>query len=776
MKKRFNHCHIPIYLKENSFFKRILFFFILACSTTFFLFTILITVIINNNYKKELIKINEKSLAQTVNITEDILKNVFTTSFSKYNYNASLAQLLYSDEFAQSDNLNAYYMLPDILSSNNVIHSVYIINHRTNSVIYADSSVRYRTEINKFSDKGILKIIAASPSDYSPLMFYPREVSSNMDKSMAVKNNKFLSLIFYRYPEGAFVVNLDTARLDRLVNIASKDISSETFIFNKYGFVVSDSGNEDSTLFADDYSNHDLYKLIRSQKASSGVVTYRESNVNYQLLYSKESSFGFIYVTRVRQLLLDTNNSLLLKALLYSLMFFISTLIMSFIYSLFIYRPVQLLTNTIKKHSNSPDDIETDELAHISKAYLKMAEENHNLSKYKKVYENTAKPAALQTLLNGDFSQTYNTASDFSRLGIQLTGPSYLVITIIPDNINGCYESQTGLDLLLFSIGNIGSEIFSQYSTLEWVESQKKEIIFIININQTAHYKDEILQCIKKFQRIFSNYFNQSFSCGLGNIAVDLEDISEAYKQSTEALLYHFLYGDSSIIFYDSLHLRPITEQVYPFDLESRIIAKIKTGTNQGFTQLVQDFFDVIREYDYNQMILYILQIYAAIRRTVHTLNLSMNDTFHMEIDSMQLGTISDCQNKMLLYCQHIIEMFREQKGAHSEKNKIVSEARAIVKENIYDPALSVEYIANKIHISVNYLRTIFKDIAGVSLSNYITEKKLELIYSLLTNTELNVQEISEQLGFRSNSYFFTFFKNHTGMSPIQYRKNSRKK
>ena len=43
---------------------------------------------------------------------------------------------------------------------------------------------------------------------------------------------------------------------------------------------------------------------------------------------------------------------------------------------------------------------------------------------------------------------------------------------------------------------------------------------------------------------------------------------------------------------------------------------------------------------------------------------------------------------------------------------------------------------------------------------------------NLLYHTSMSVKEIAFQLGFQSASHFFRFFKKHTGMSPLGYRKS----
>lgn len=78
--------------------------------------------------------------------------------------------------------------------------------------------------------------------------------------------------------------------------------------------------------------------------------------------------------------------------------------------------------------------------------------------------------------------------------------------------------------------------------------------------------------------------------------------------------------------------------------------------------------------------------------------------------------------------------------------------------------------LADKVDLSVNYLRNIYKESTGESLSAHISQAKLDLICEMLQTSDLSIQEISEKLQFTTHNYFFTFFKKHMGVTPKQYR------
>ncbi len=109
-----------------------------------------------------------------------------------------------------------------------------------------------------------------------------------------------------------------------------------------------------------------------------------------------------------------------------------------------------------------------------------------------------------------------------------------------------------------------------------------------------------------------------------------------------------------------------------------------------------------------------------------------------------------------------------------SNRKDLIEQIQVLIEENIYKPELSVTFLADQVHLSVNYLRNIFKDSTGSSLSNYINNRKIDVICRLLLDTDMTLTEINDKLGFSTRNYFYTFFKKHIGMTPGDYRKKMR--
>lgn len=82
----------------------------------------------------------------------------------------------------------------------------------------------------------------------------------------------------------------------------------------------------------------------------------------------------------------------------------------------------------------------------------------------------------------------------------------------------------------------------------------------------------------------------------------------------------------------------------------------------------------------------------------------------------------------------------------------------------------SVQFIADELHISANYLSSLLKTITGQSTQQIIHEKLIEKAKEKLSTTKLTISEIAYELGFEHSQSFSRLFKSKIGLSPKEFR------
>lgn len=93
--------------------------------------------------------------------------------------------------------------------------------------------------------------------------------------------------------------------------------------------------------------------------------------------------------------------------------------------------------------------------------------------------------------------------------------------------------------------------------------------------------------------------------------------------------------------------------------------------------------------------------------------------------------------------------------------------------ENLTENGLpSVQFIAETLNLSPNYLSNLLKSLTGQSTQQHIQNKLIEKAKEKLTTTSLSVSEIAYGLGFEHSQSFSKLFKTKTNLSPIEFRQS----
>ncbi len=101
---------------------------------------------------------------------------------------------------------------------------------------------------------------------------------------------------------------------------------------------------------------------------------------------------------------------------------------------------------------------------------------------------------------------------------------------------------------------------------------------------------------------------------------------------------------------------------------------------------------------------------------------------------------------------------------------ELAEAATHIINEELYNPELSVKYVARKLYVSVSHLYRCSVARYGISVSEYINNQRLEKARELIMQSKLPLSQISSDLNYCSQSYFCTCFRKKYGITPLQYK------
>jgi two-component system response regulator YesN len=141
-------------------------------------------------------------------------------------------------------------------------------------------------------------------------------------------------------------------------------------------------------------------------------------------------------------------------------------------------------------------------------------------------------------------------------------------------------------------------------------------------------------------------------------------------------------------------------------------------------------------------------------------------EKFH--IHAWRCKTVDEIFSYLCMMIGESIKLIAQQK--EQEETRPIRLAKQYIQENYMKP-ISLEDISNIVGFSPTYFSTLFKKVSGTNFVDYLTETRVNKAKELLRETNLNIAEICEQVGYSDLKHFTKSFRKNTGLKPSEYRK-----
>ena len=245
-------------------------------------------------------------------------------------------------------------------------------------------------------------------------------------------------------------------------------------------------------------------------------------------------------------------------------------------------------------------------------------------------------------------------------------------------------------------------------------------------------------------------------------------------SEARQALKQRIIYGKANIYFYEDIRI--LGEQEFPVSQLHLLEQYIEHNEIFKVKNLVQEIFSEELVKKYGSAYLRIMWIRILNLLLHHYERRGRNAA---EIEKMlQNYNLLDRIQSLQEIRQKIIEMVMEcvstESVADANARSKIQMAIGYIQEHFAEN-LTVNVLAEHYGMSPNYFSSMFKKDMSRSAVNYITELRINQARELLYHSELSVVDISKKVGYEDSQYFFRVFKKYLGMTPLQYREESRK-
>lgn len=176
---------------------------------------------------------------------------------------------------------------------------------------------------------------------------------------------------------------------------------------------------------------------------------------------------------------------------------------------------------------------------------------------------------------------------------------------------------------------------------------------------------------------------------------------------------------------------------------------------------------DTLRNLQYHLII-----TVALITRACIEGGMEMEEAYNLS--DIYIRSIDQCrtEDEIRMLHRELVADYAQRMQLLKKQNRY-PKAITICMDYIYDnlhTKLSLQELADAAGLSVSYLSKLFRREVGMTVTEYITRKRVQAAENMLKYSEFSCLAISDYLCFSSESHFIQVFRKHTGLTPKRYR------
>lgn len=213
-----------------------------------------------------------------------------------------------------------------------------------------------------------------------------------------------------------------------------------------------------------------------------------------------------------------------------------------------------------------------------------------------------------------------------------------------------------------------------------------------------------------------------------------------------------------------------------PYEREMEFYQSVKMGNikevNRLFKPLGGSGFGRLSDDNLRNLKYHLIVTIAFITRYCIEGGMEMETAYNLS--DIYILRVDRCVSEEEIHSVHrqVVDDFTGRMHAIIKKG-LFSKPILICLDLIYDNLhnkITLNDLADQVGLSAPYLSKLFHREVGVTVSQYISRKRVEAAENLLKFSDYSCIEISNYLCFNSESYFIQVFKSYTKLTPKEYR------
>ncbi len=273
-----------------------------------------------------------------------------------------------------------------------------------------------------------------------------------------------------------------------------------------------------------------------------------------------------------------------------------------------------------------------------------------------------------------------------------------------------------------------------------------------------VRYKDEVVNKIKNLY------------VGISTPFTNVLDLKQAFCEAMEMRKTAFMISEHVVDF--SEFNQPVFEYEYGAKLMMHTANLICSNKMNEALKQLEIFMQGVKNHKYSiDEFQEQVRIIITTAMNIYKSMLGDKENEVKEIlDMYRFQNLDEYMEVLRQWVDRFDELVNNDADEHMTIKKM-NDAVEYIKAN-YSKDLNMAVVSN--HISMNYslFSYTFKRYVGTNFVNYLKNIRIGEAKKLLVETDMKVHEISKAVGYEHEKHFMKTFKNITGLTPSQYRKN----
>ena len=269
-------------------------------------------------------------------------------------------------------------------------------------------------------------------------------------------------------------------------------------------------------------------------------------------------------------------------------------------------------------------------------------------------------------------------------------------------------------------------------------------------------------------ERIHEILREEGIALGIGIAVGSIFSVNQSYISAIRAIEQHFFESEK--------RLYELTEEMMiPKNLDYSLYNQFTALLNEDSSELRPWFQNIICEinhskrYRKNNIIAMFTSFLTYIlneRKGIITYLQGINSPKDIETYIQRVESFKQIEELV----EMVLDAMEAEKNNKNGYSWTVQNILKYIDENYSNSELSVQEIADYVHLSTTYLSIVFKKEVKVTLKHYLSNYRLEKAKKMLRNENYKITDVAEQCGYANANYFARVFKESEDMTPVEYR------